>query len=152
MTESAVKSALSALVKGQTGWSLFTEASREYVGVAMARNAQVEVKIWITTPFELTQSNHLVWVRVKELEGEGRIGIGFKVANTYSIDDVGNIIKAAQKNLTVLAVGEVYTLKGNPPPRFAKKAPAEGAAPAADGADSAAAAPEGEPAQPAGEA
>jgi hypothetical protein len=135
-TTAAAKRALTDFAKANPGTQLGIESNRDYVGVVQAKTAEQEIKVWVTTPFELTQSNHLVWVRIKETKegAEPRIGIAFKLNNVFSPDDFANIIKAAQKNLVVVPEGEAYVLKGNPPPRFQKKAvaaaPAEGAAPA----------------------
>jgi hypothetical protein len=139
LTVNAAKSALNALARAQ-GMTVATEESKEFVGVFDAKGAELRIQLWITTPFELKQSAHVIWCKVSEPAGENRVGIAFKLATAYTVDDVNNLIKAAQKNLVKVPEGETYTLKGNPPPRFVKKAKPEAAA--ADGAPAEAAAAE----------
>jgi hypothetical protein len=134
-TLEAVRTALNHLAKAQPGWLLHAETHREYVGIACARRDGAEVKLWVTTPFELTQSNHLVWARVSETGETPKVGVAFRLNNTFTPDDVANLIKTAQKNAVTLGEGEAFVLKGNPPPRFVKKAPAaDAAAPAVEAA------------------
>lgn len=125
----AIKNALHPMAKSQ-GFTVTTETSREFVGVFKATSAEVAYAVWVTTPFELTQSGHLLWVKYVELGGEQRVGVAFKLATAFSADDVANLLKTAAKNAVKLAEGEAFTLKGNPAPRFQKKAaaPAEPAA------------------------
>ncbi len=137
-TNEAVRSAISHLARS-TGLTLTTESHRDYVGVFIAQNAEVQYKVWITTPFELTQSAHIIWIRYSELTGEKKVGVAFKLSTGYVADDITALLKVALKNAQVLPEGEPYTIKGNPPPRFAKKAaaadaeaPAAATAPAAD--------------------
>jgi hypothetical protein len=129
-TNDAVKTALKLHAKA-AGLTITHEPSREFVGVSVAQNAETKIQLWITTPFELTQANHIIWARFTELQGEQKIGVAFKLATAFSTDDVTNLIKAAQKNAVVVPAGEPYVLKGNPPPRFQKKAVAEPVADAA---------------------
>lgn len=138
LTNDAVKSALSPMIR-QQGYTATREESREFVCQMTLTHADHVIKLWVTTPFELTQSGHLIWCKVAETGGEQKVGVSFKLATGFSPDDIINIIKAAQKNLVKLADGEPYTVKGNPPPRFQKKdkaadpaAPAAGEAPAAE--------------------
>ncbi len=123
--------------------ALSTETSREYVGVYAAASPEVKYQIWVTTPFELTQANHLIWVRFQNL-AEGTNGVAFRLSNAFSPEQILDLLKAAQKNAIAVPSGEAYTLVGNPPPRFQKKgAAAEPAAEApAEAAEVPAAAPE----------
>lgn len=120
LTASAVRSAFNVMSKAQ-GLTLSSEASRDFVGVFTAINAEFHFQAWITTPFELTQAGHVIWILYKELAGENKVGISFKLATAFSIDDVVALVKTAQKNSVVLGEGDAYTLKGNPAPRFQKK-------------------------------
>ncbi len=144
-TNDAVKTALSARAK-PASLTLTSEASREFVGVWIAQGAELKIQAWITTPFELTQANHIIWVRYSELTPDGKVGVAFKLATAFSADDVANLIKTAERNAVVLPAGEPFQLKGNPPPRFQKKAAAS-EAPAGEAAVSETATPE--PAPPA---
>ncbi len=110
------------------GYTVTSEKSRDYVSHVTVATAEHLYDIWVTTPFELTQTSHIVWCKFVELEGDKKIGVSFKLATGFSADDITNVMKAAQKNAVVVPEGEPYTLKGNPPPRFQKKA----AAPAAE--------------------
>lgn len=139
-TRDAVRSSMNPWSRA-TNLTLTQEESREFVAVFVAQNAEVKYQVWVTTPFELTQANHIIWVRFTELTGEQKIGVAFKLATAFSIDDVSNVIKAAHKNAVVVPAGEPYTLKGNPPPRFQKKAAAGEA-----GAETVAETADGEPA------
>ncbi len=124
-TRDAVRSAMNPWSRA-SNLTLTMEESREFVAVAIAQNADLKFQVWVTTPFELTQANHIIWVRYTELSGEEpKTGVAFKLATAFSIDDVTNLIKTVQKNAVVVPTGEPYTLKGNPPPRFQKKS-AEG--------------------------
>lgn len=130
-TRDAVRSALNPWARA-SNMTLTMEESREFVAVAVVQNAEVKFQLWVTTPFELTQAGHVVWVRYTELTGEQKIGVVFKLATAFSIDDITNLIKTVQKNAVIVPPGEPYVLKGNPPPRFQKKAAAEEAAPSAE--------------------
>lgn len=131
-TNDAVKNALHQLAK-QLKLTLSSEKTRDFVGHHIAVNDDLQIKLWITTPFELTQAGHVIWVRHTELTGEMKTGVAYKLATAFTADDVTNLIKNAQKAAVVLAPGEAFNLKGNPPPRFQKKAVAsDTAAPAAD--------------------
>ena len=68
----------------------------------------------------------------------------FKLATGFTVDDIEPLIRNAQKNAATLPEGEPFVLKGNPPPRFAKKA----APAAADAAPVEGAAAEAAPAEP----
>ena len=116
------------------------EKSREFVGVFAAANDDVKWQLWITTPFEPGQAAHIVWAKYTELTGEKKVGVAFKLTTAYTADDIGNVLRNAQKVAAVLPAGEAYVLKGNPPPRFQKKGAAE-AAPAEGAAETAASAP-----------
>ncbi len=120
--------ALLALAKA-AGVQIENEKSREFVGVLAVTGRDVAWKIWITTPFEPGQSAHIVWARYQEVGGEKKVGIAYKLTTAFTADDIGNILRAAEKNAVIVADGEPYVLKGNPPPRFQKKAAKE--APAA---------------------
>jgi hypothetical protein len=122
-TNDAVRTAFNILGKAGN-LTLASESSREFVGTYSAQNAELKYQAWITTPFELTQAGHIVWVRYTELTDGGKTGVVFKLATAFTIDEVTTLLKNAQKNAVVVPVGEPYTLKGNPPPRFQKKAAA----------------------------
>jgi hypothetical protein len=122
-TNDAARTALNALSK-QAKLVPTSEKTRDFVGHFIAQNEDVIYKLWITTPFELTQSGHIIWVRYSELTGDMKTGVAFKLATAFTIDDISNLIKKAHDNAVVLAPGEAFTLKGNPPPRFQKKAAA----------------------------
>jgi hypothetical protein len=128
-TADAARTALNHIAKAM-GLTVTQESHRDFVCTASAANADMKFQVWVTTPFELTQSGHIVWTKFQELTGEGKIGVAFKLNTSFTFEEIENVIKAAQKNAVVLPAGEPFTLKGNPPPRFAKKA----AAPAADAA------------------
>jgi len=119
-TAESARQALNALARA-LGMKMASEPSRDFITSLSATNAEHKYNVWVTTPFEPTQANHIVWAKYAELEGEKKVGVAFKLANTFSADDVANIIRAAQKNAIKLAPGDAFTLKGNPPPRFQKK-------------------------------
>ena len=129
-TNDAARTALNLLSK-QAKLIPISEKTRDFVGHFIAQNEDVVYKLWITTPFELTQSGHIIWVRYSELTGDMKTGVAFKLATAFSIDDISNLLKKAHENAVVLAPGEAFTLKGNPPPRFQKKAAADETAPEA---------------------
>jgi hypothetical protein len=130
-TNDAARTALNALSK-LAKLVPTSEKTRDFVGHFIAQNEDVIYKLWITTPFELTQSGHIIWVRYSQLTGDKKTGVAFKLATAFTIDDISNLIKKAHDNAVVLAPGEAFTLKGNPPPRFQKKSAAsEVAAPEA---------------------
>lgn len=120
ITADAAKSALQAVSKA-AGMAFQVEKSREFVGAFSAANDDLRWQIWITTPFEPGQSAHLVWAKYTELSGEKKVGIAFRLNTAHSVDDIGNVLRSAQKNAIVVPEGEAYVLKGNPPPRFQKK-------------------------------
>ena len=126
-TNDAARTALNLLSK-HAKLTPTSEKTRDFVGHFIAQNDEVVYKLWITTPFELTQSGHIIWVRYSELTGDMKTGVAFKLATAFSIDDISNLLKKAHDNAVVLAPGEAFTLKGNPPPRFQKKAAAADAA------------------------
>ena len=151
LTANAARSALNAIGR-PLGVPIATEESKEFVGVYDLKGPEQRIQLWITTPFELKQSAHVIWCKITETAGEGKVGVAFKLATAYTVDDINNLIKATQRNMVKLAEGEVYVLKGNPPPRFTKKAPAEAAPAATKAAAPAEAAPaEAEAAAAAGE-
>ena len=128
VTCEAVRLALNQFGKANN-LALATEPSRDYIGTYTASSPEVKFQLWVTTPFELTQANHLIWVRYQQL-AEGTNGVAFRLSNAFSIDQILDLLKAAQKNAIVVPAGEAYSLVGNPPPRFQKKGAAE-VAPAA---------------------
>ena len=131
-TADAARTALNHIAKA-LGLTVTQESHRDFVCTASAANADLKFQVWVTTPFELTQSGHIVWTKYQELTGEGKVGVAFKLSTGFTFEEIETVIKAAQKNAVVLPAGEPFTLKGNPPPRFAKKAvPAADAAAAAD--------------------
>jgi putative methionine-R-sulfoxide reductase with GAF domain len=140
-TGDAVKTAITLKARA-SNLTVTKEASREFVGIYIAQNAELKIQVWITTPFELTQANHILWVRYSELTPDGKTGVAFKLATAFSVDDVANLLKTAEKNAVVLPAGEPFNLKGNPPPRFQKKAAADAAPVAAEAPAAEAAAPE----------
>ncbi|MBA2479796.1 MAG: hypothetical protein H0V44_03965 [Planctomycetes bacterium] len=142
-TTEATRLALSTLGRA-TGLTVTKEAHRDFVACFVAQNAEHKYQIWISTPFELTQAGHIVWVKYTELGSEGKIGVAFKLSTGFNADDVTNVVKAAQKAAVKLEAGEPFTIKGNPPPRFVKKTKATDAAAEApaDGSDAAPASPE----------
>lgn len=131
ITADAARIAVSAIAKAG-GLQVAVEKTREFVGAFTVAGDDVRWQVWITTPFEPGQSAHIVWAKYTELTGEKKVGIAFRLNTAHSVEDVGNTLRAAQRNALVLPDGEAYVLKGNPPPRFQKKK-AE-TAPAAEGA------------------
>ncbi|HAT12158.1 MAG TPA: hypothetical protein DCS97_16605 [Planctomycetes bacterium] len=135
ITAEAARSAVNAVAKAGA-MQFEIEKSREFVGVFSAKNADLHWKVWITTPFEPGQSAHIVWARYSELSGEKKVGVAYRLNTAHTVDDVGNVMRAAQRNAVVVPEGEAFQLKGNPPPRFQKKTaaaePAAEAAPAAE--------------------
>jgi hypothetical protein len=133
ITADLARAALHAIAKAGN-LALEPGKSREFVGSYSAKNDEVCWAVWVTTPFEPGQSAHIVWAKYAELTGEKKVGVAFRLNTAFTVDDVGNVLRAAQKNAVVVPEGEAYVLKGNPPPRFQKKgtaaAPAE--APAAE--------------------
>jgi len=123
------RQAMNALAR-EHSLTVTAEPNRDYPCALVGQNATVRYQVWITSPFESGQSAHLVWVKFSELDGEGKVGIAFKLATSYATDDIANLLRNALKNAVVLPAGEPFTLKGNPPPRFTKKVPAVAAAPA----------------------
>ena len=130
VTADAARVALNHLAKA-LGLTVTPESHRDYVCTASAANAEHKYQVWVTTPFELTQSAHIIWAKYTELTGEQKVGVAFKLSTGFTCEDIEGVLKTAQKNAVVLPAGEPFTLKGNPPPRFAKKT---AAAPAADAA------------------
>lgn len=125
----AVRIAANAL--GRQGYTVSFEQHRDFVSVVTITNSEHTFKVWVTTPFELTQSGHVVWCKYTETAGEPdqhKVGIGFKLSTSFTSDDIASILNSARKNAQVLPAGEPYVLKGNPPPRFQKKTPAAPAA------------------------
>ncbi len=132
VTADAARTALNHVAR-PLGLTVSSEPSRDFVTALTAVNAEHKFQVWVTTPFELTQSGHIIWVKYTELIGEQKLGVTFKLATGFTVDDIEPLIRNAQKNAAKLPEGEPFVLKGNPPPRFAKKAaapaaPAEGAA------------------------
>jgi hypothetical protein len=132
VTADAARTAMNHLAKA-LGLKVTPESHRDFVCTISAANDEHKFQVWVTTPFELTQSGHIIWAKYQELTGDQKIGVAFKLATGFTFDDIETILKQSQKNAVKLAEGEPYTIKGNPPPRFAKKAAvpaAEEAAPA----------------------
>ena len=100
---------------------------RDYACAFKAENAEHRFQIWVTTPYEGGQTSHLVWTKYTDLTAARKIGVACKVSTAFTMEDMVAQLKLAQKNVVELGADEPYTLKGNPPPRFAKKAPAAGA-------------------------
>jgi len=124
ITADLARSALLAIAKAG-GMTLEPGKNREFVGSYLAKNEELSWGVWVTTPFEPGQSAHIVWAKYAELTGEKKVGIAFRLNTAHTIDDIGNVLRAAQKNAVVVPEGEAYVLKGNPPPRFQKKKAAE---------------------------
>ena len=99
-----------------------SESHRDYVSCLSAANAEHRFQLWVTTPFELTQSAHIVWCKYTDLGAEGKIAVAFKLSTSFTSDEIETLIRNTQKNAIKLSAGEPFLLKGNPPPRFAKKA------------------------------
>lgn len=97
---------------------------RDYACAFKAENAEHRFQIWVTTPYEGGQTSHLVWTKYTDLTAPRKIGVACKVNTAFTMEDMLAQLKLAQKNAVDLKEGEPYTLKGNPPPRFAKKTPA----------------------------
>jgi hypothetical protein len=127
VTLSAVKECLGALAKAEKLTLTIEDKNREFLSIVTAKNDDKSYQIWISTPFELTQSAHLLWCKVSE---GGKVAVSFKILTKYTADDIANLVKAAQRNLVEVPAGEPYVLKGNPAPRFQKKVKAAEAAPA----------------------
>jgi len=144
-TADAARFAISSIARAQ-GLTVNAEKTRDYVCWFTATGAEMKFQVWVTTPFELTQSAHIVWCKYQDIGGQGRTGVSFKLSTGFTMDDILHLLKAAQKNAIVLAEGEAFTIKGNPAPRFQKKAPA------APAATDAAAAPQADAAAPVAEA
>jgi hypothetical protein len=106
------------------------EETRDYLCSITASSTDHGFHLWITPPFESGQASHLAWCKYTEVAGDKKLGISFKLATSFTSEDLVSLLKQAQKNAQILPVGEPYVLKGNPPPRFQKKA----ASPPADGA------------------
>ncbi len=137
----AARMAMNHLAK-ELGLTVKPGEHRDYVGLFTAENADHRFTVWVTTPFELTQSAHVVWAKYVALTGEPKTGVAFKLSTSFACEDVEAVLKVVQKNAEVLEPGTPFTLKGNPPPRFAKKKAEEKAAdagaPAAEAATDAA--------------
>ncbi len=127
ITADAVRSALLPVAKAGN-LTLEPGKSREFVGSYSAKNDEVCWAVWVTTPFEPGQSAHIIWAKYAELTGERKVGVAYRLNTAHTVDDVGNVLRAAQKNAVVVPEGEAFLLKGNPPPRFQKKKVAEPAA------------------------
>lgn len=132
-TRDAAKIAMNHVAR-PLGLTVSVGEHRDFVCVLSAANAEQSLHLWVTTPFELTQSGHIVWTKYVELTGEGKTGVAFKLATGFTSDDIETQLKNAQKNAVKLAPGEPYTIKGNPPPRFAKKTATPAATEAVDAA------------------
>lgn len=144
----AVRAALQALAKAE-GLIIEERSEREFVGCLCASNDQVRWTVWVTTPFEPGQAQHLIWVKYAEIAGERRIGVAFRLNTQHKVGDIANTLRAAQRNAVALANGEPFVLKGNPPPGMTKKKESGEAPPVADAAKDAAGKESGE-AQPVG--
>lgn len=120
----AARAALLAIAKAG-GLTLEAGKNREFVGSYLATGTDVCWGVWVTTPFEPGQSAHIIWAKYVELTGEKKVGFAFRLNTAHTVDDIGNVLRAAQKNAVVLPEGEAFVLKGNPPPRFLKKKAAE---------------------------
>ena len=130
-TSEAARIALTHIAR-PLGLAVTSESHRDYVSCLSAGGPEVRHQLWVTTPFELTQSAHIVWCKYTELTPEGKVAIAFKLSTSFTSDEIENLIRNTQKNAIQLPAGEPFVLKGNPPPRFAKKVQpgAEAAAPA----------------------
>lgn len=119
-TAEAVRHAMNSIGRA-LGMAVTGESSRDFVATYIAQNSELRYQVWVTTPFELTQAGHILWAKFSEVSGDQKVGVAFKLATSFTVDDVSNLTKTAQKNAVKLQPGEAYTLKGNPPPRFTKK-------------------------------
>ncbi len=130
VTCDAARAGINQLAR-ELGLKAESHETRDYLIAYSAGNAQHRFQMWVTTPFESGQAAHLLWTKYSELEGDAKkVGIAYKLATGFTSEDMIAQLKAAQKNAHVLEEGKPYELKGNPPPRFQKKAPAAAAAPA----------------------
>jgi hypothetical protein len=120
VTTEAARMAMNHLAK-ELGLTVKPGEHRDYVGMFTAENADHRFTVWVTTPFELTQSAHVIWAKYIALTGEPKTGVAFKLSTSFACEDVEAVLKVVQKNAEVLEPGAPFTLKGNPPPRFAKK-------------------------------
>ena len=110
-------------VMGKTGgYQIEIGSHKDFVGVFTARHADHTIQLWVTSPMELTQSGHIIWVRVTDTAGENKIGVAYKLATGFAAKDVESVMASAFKAQVVLEEGAPFILKGNPPPRFQKKA------------------------------
>lgn len=130
-TSEAARIALTHIAR-PLAMAVTSESHRDYVCCLSAANAEHRFQVWVTTPFELTQSAHIVWCKYSDLSPEGKIAVAFKLSTSFTSDEIETLIRNTQKNAIKLPAGEPFTLKGNPPPRFTKKAApaAEAGAPA----------------------
>jgi hypothetical protein len=129
-TSAAARAAMNILASSMS-LTVSPQKHRDYCCWFIADNAEHRFQVWVTTPFELTQSAHIVWCKYQELGGEGKVGVSFKLSTGFVSDDILHLLKHAQNTAVKLATDEPFLLKGNPPPRFAKKnAAAKTAAPA----------------------
>jgi hypothetical protein len=119
-TSAAAKSAMNQLA-GAMALTVSAQKHRDYCCWLTADNAEHRFQLWVTTPFELTQSGHIVWCKYQELGGEGKVGVSFRLSTGFVSDDILHLLKHAQSTAVKLAADEPFLLKGNPPPRFAKK-------------------------------
>jgi len=124
ITTEAARQAMNAIAKAG-GMPLEAVKTRDYVGAFATKNNEFSWSVWITTPFEPGQSAHIIWAKYVELSGERKVGIAFRLNTAFTCDDIGNVLRTAQKNAIVVPEGEAYVLKGNPPPRFQKKGAVE---------------------------
>ena len=125
--------------------SATSKESRDYLCDYTAEGNGHKFQLWISTPFESGQTNHLVWAKYTDTTSARKIGVAFRLATSFNSEEIFNLLKQSQKNAVDLKEDEAYPLKGNPPPRFTKKAPAADAAAKPAEGEAAAAPVEGTP-------
>jgi hypothetical protein len=131
-TSEAARIALTHIAR-PLAMAVTSESHRDYVCCLSASGPEHRFQVWVTTPFELTQSAHIVWCKYTDLGPDAKVSIAFKLSTSFTSDEIETLIRNTQKSAIQLPAGEPFVLKGNPPPRFTKKA-----APAADAAVTAA--------------
>jgi hypothetical protein len=120
-TAKAIREIVSVMAKAEGMTVAYDDKHREYTFIAQATGSERSVLIWVQSPYELTQSAHLLWCKVSQAD---KVGVSFKINTKYVADDIANLVKAATARLTAVPADDAFVLKGNPAPRFQKKAKA----------------------------
>lgn len=95
--------------------------SRDCAGAFRAEADTQRIQVWVTTPFDGSQTNHLVWAKVSDPSQARRIGVAFKFSTSFTTDDIVNTVKKAEEAIADLEAEAPVVIQGNPPPRFKKK-------------------------------